>query len=107
MRLKVQPDDFQVDEVSRPPPEDPRGAYQVFRVEKRGVEALEAMHAIARALGVTPHDVAFAGLKDQRSRAVQLATVRLERRALPKRLSAGPGIDLEPLGRAGRAISGE
>jgi tRNA pseudouridine13 synthase len=104
VRLKERPEDFLVEEVSRPPPNDTHGEYWIFRVEKRGVAPLEALGAIARALGVDARDVAFAGLKDLRSRATQLLSVRMRGEA---REVALPGLRLVPVHRAARPVRGD
>lgn len=107
MKLKLRPEDFRVEEVSRPPPADPAGAFQVFRLEKSGVEAFDAIEAIARALGVPSRDVALAGLKDQRSVATQLASARAPGRRFDGPVEAGRGLKLVPLSRAARPVRGE
>ncbi|HVY63098.1 MAG TPA: tRNA pseudouridine(13) synthase TruD, partial [Planctomycetota bacterium] len=104
MRLKERPEDFLVEEVSRPPPNDTHGEFWIFRVEKSGVAPLEAIEAIARALGVPARDVAFAGLTDLRSRATQLASVRMPGEARPVSI---PGLKLEPVHRAARPLRGD
>lgn len=116
MKLKALPEDFQVEEIAAPPPADPRGDYLLFRLEKRGVAAFEALGRIARHLGVVTEAVAFAGLKDQRSRATQLASVRFPHiggaaeallGAGGPRISVAAGLALEPLGRAARPVSAD
>ncbi len=109
MRLKVVPEDFVVEETLVPPPADARGGYTIYRLEKRGVAALEAAQAIARALAVAPEDVGFAGLKDQRSLSTQLVSIRFGRGSaqVSGPLDLGRGLRLVPLHRAARPVRPE
>lgn len=63
-RLALDPDDFVVDEI---PAYAPRGEgdHWFVRVRKRGLETAEAREMLARAAGVDPRDVGFAGRKDK------------------------------------------
>jgi tRNA pseudouridine13 synthase len=73
-RVKVEPEDFRVDEL---PLYDPsgEGAHLLLRVEKRGMTTHEAAQRIARALRVTERDVGFAGIKDARAVTTQWFSV--------------------------------
>lgn len=64
--LRTQDDDFVVDEEL---PYAPSGAgdHVFVRIEKRGLTTLDAVRALARALGVQDRDVGVAGMKDRRA----------------------------------------
>ncbi|MBI5431451.1 MAG: tRNA pseudouridine(13) synthase TruD [Planctomycetes bacterium] len=60
---KTRPEDFVVDEL---PAYEPcgEGTHVYARIEKRGITTAEAARRFARALGVGPRDIGYAGLKD-------------------------------------------
>lgn len=80
-RLKVEPEDFRVDEI---PLWDAagEGPQVLLRIEKRGLTTHEAAQRLAHAAGVHERDVGFAGIKDSRAVATQWmsAPARCERR---------------------------
>lgn len=65
-RIKVEPEDFQVEEI---PAYEPSGAgeHLYLWVRKRDVDTPQTARAIARALALSPDDVGYAGLKDRRA----------------------------------------
>ncbi len=67
-------EDFRVEEV---PLYEPLGTgeHVLLRVEKRGLPTEDAVRKLARALGVRPGDVGWAGRKDARAVAVQQLSV--------------------------------
>jgi tRNA pseudouridine13 synthase len=68
--LKTMPGDFQVEErLSFAPDGGP--AHRLLRVEKTDANTLYVARALARAAGMMPQDVGFAGLKDRRAVAIQ------------------------------------
>jgi tRNA pseudouridine13 synthase len=73
-RLRATDDDFIVEEI---PAYRPMGAgdHTYLVVEKRGIPTMEAVHRVARALGVRPRDIGYAGLKDAHAVAVQTFSV--------------------------------
>jgi tRNA pseudouridine13 synthase len=73
-RLRDVPDDFHVEEI---PAYEPSGAgtHLHLRIEKRGIPTMEAAARVAKALGVRPRDVGWAGLKDARAVTVQTLSV--------------------------------
>jgi tRNA pseudouridine13 synthase len=73
-RLKVEPEDFRVEELSLYDPSG-EGAHLLLRVEKRGMTTHEAAQRIARALRIAEHDVGFAGIKDSRAVTTQWFSV--------------------------------
>lgn len=76
--------DFIVEEIPAYAPSG-RGDHVYFTIEKAGIATMHAVNDIARALGVRPHDIGVAGLKD--ARAVSRQTLSLEH-ANPDRISA-------------------
>ncbi|MEZ4394047.1 MAG: tRNA pseudouridine(13) synthase TruD [Polyangiales bacterium] len=88
--LRASVDDFVVDEL---PSYEPSGSgeHTLARVEKRGVTTPDAVERIARALGVHPRDVGYAGLNDRHARTTQWISVP---RVDPARVL---GLELEGL----------
>jgi tRNA pseudouridine13 synthase len=66
LRIKSEPEDFQVEEI---PSYEPcgEGAHTFLFVEKRLCNSDEVARALARAAGVPPRDVGYAGRKDRRA----------------------------------------
>jgi tRNA pseudouridine13 synthase len=75
-RLKTDPEDFRVREISRYPRPDPDGAFTVLRVEATNWE----QHELARRLGelwrLRPGALSWAGTKDRRAVTEQLLSFR-------------------------------
>ena len=93
-KLKRAPEDFVVEELPAFPPTG-AGDHLWLWVEKRGADTAQVVKALARAAGVAPAEVGFAGMKDRQAVTRQAFTVPLPR--------AGP---LE-LGLAGVRILGQ
>ena len=62
-RLKVNPEDFVVEEIPLYLPSG-QGQHLYVTIEKRGISTYGAIKTIARALNVSPKDIGHAGLKD-------------------------------------------
>jgi tRNA pseudouridine13 synthase len=75
MKLKQQPDDFQVEEVTSVRP-GPAGPFALYRMEKRGWSTPDALAALRRRWHVEPRQLSFGGLKDRHAHTVQYLTVR-------------------------------
>lgn len=75
---KESPDDFQVDEIPLAEPTG-EGEHQWFRIEKTGRTTLDVVNALARAAGVSPDAIGYAGMKDRYARTTQEFTVQLGR----------------------------
>jgi tRNA pseudouridine13 synthase len=73
-RFKQDDDDFVVEELPLYPALG-IGTHAYLRIEKRGITTYEAIARVARALGVSPKAVGFAGLKDAHAVAVQTLSV--------------------------------
>lgn len=76
-RLKIDPIDFEVDEISRYPLPDPQGRYTIVRAEARDVEQNALVQRLQRALGLPPGAVGFAGTKDRRAVTRQILSLPL------------------------------
>jgi tRNA pseudouridine13 synthase len=79
-RMRARPEDFVVDEIPLYPPSG-TGAHTFVRVEKRGRTTEEVARALARAAGVPPSEVGYAGRKD--------------RHAVTRQWFSVPGLDVE------------
>jgi tRNA pseudouridine13 synthase len=73
-RIKVEPEDFEVDEI---PAYQPCGSgeFLYLWVEKRGIGAEYFVRQIARRLGINSQDVGTAGLKDRHAVTRQMVSV--------------------------------
>ncbi len=74
-RLKIDPVDFEVDEISRYPMPDPQGRFTIVRAEARDVEQNALVQRLQRALALPPGAVGFAGTKDRRAVTRQLLSL--------------------------------
>ncbi|HNS50825.1 MAG TPA: tRNA pseudouridine(13) synthase TruD [Anaerolineae bacterium] len=92
-RIKEAPSDFCVEEIPLYPPCG-QGAHTFFEVRKVGISTFEAMRRVARALGIRPGEVAYAGLKDAQAVTTQVFSVE---RVRPERVLALelPGIEVQ------------
>ncbi|HXG11778.1 MAG TPA: tRNA pseudouridine(13) synthase TruD [Gemmataceae bacterium] len=72
--IKVQPEDFEVEEI---PAYEPSGSgeYLYLWIEKRAMGAEYFVRQVARRLGVNPGDVGTAGLKDRHAVTRQMVSV--------------------------------
>ena len=73
--IKQELEDFIVHEVPLYSPAD-HGEHTYFQIEKSDVSTLDAVDRIARALGVAPREIGFAGLKDRKAITRQALSVR-------------------------------
>ena len=94
MKLKRQPEDFQVEELPLVEGGD-RGRFGYYRLTKRGVGTLEAIEAIRRRWNLSGRQISYGGLKDRHAVTVQYLTI-LDG---PDRGFHEANLDLEPLGR--------
>jgi tRNA pseudouridine13 synthase len=70
VRIKVEPEDFVVEEIAAYAPSG-SGEHLFVRFEKRDLSTREAVYRMARALGVDARDAGVAGQKDRRAVTVQ------------------------------------
>jgi tRNA pseudouridine13 synthase len=88
-RLKVSPEDFQVDELPAYLPSG-AGPHLYLHVEKRGRTTRDVVRSLARALGVGERDAGYAGLKDRAAVTTQWLSFPVARDPDPASL-AGDG----------------
>jgi tRNA pseudouridine13 synthase len=74
MKLKQQPDDFQVEEITEVQP-GADGAFALYRLEKTGWSTPDALAALRRRWRVEPRRLSYGGLKDRHAHTVQFLTV--------------------------------
>jgi tRNA pseudouridine13 synthase len=73
MKVKQQPDDFQVEEVTTIAPSD--GPHALYRLEKRGWSTPDALAALRRRWRIEPRRISYGGLKDRHAATVQYLTI--------------------------------
>lgn len=73
MKLKQQPEDFQVEELTDVLPSD--GPFALYRMEKRGWSTSDALAALRRRWHLDLRRVSCGGLKDRHAHTVQYLTV--------------------------------
>lgn len=71
-RIKVEAEDFVVEEVSSPPPKVEGGRYTVAVLRSRNWETNRLVREMARRLAVSRKRISFAGTKDKRAVTTQL-----------------------------------
>ncbi|MES3160197.1 MAG: tRNA pseudouridine(13) synthase TruD [Halorubrum sp.] len=106
-RLRERPEDFRVTEVEAfdPAPLDAdRGGYPelVIRATLRNWDTNDFAKRVSDALGISRERVSWAGTKDKRAVTTQLFTIR---NVEPSDLPEIRGVDIDPIGRAGRGLS--
>jgi tRNA pseudouridine13 synthase len=74
MKLKQQPEDFQVEELTDLTVED-HGPYALYRLSKRGWSTIDAIQAVRRRWRLDRRRVSYGGLKDRHAQTVQYFTV--------------------------------
>lgn len=73
MKLRLLPDDFQVDERTAVRPA--RGRFAFYRLRKRSIATLDAVQAVARRLKIPRARISFGGLKDAQAVTSQHLTI--------------------------------
>ncbi|HLU39949.1 MAG TPA: tRNA pseudouridine(13) synthase TruD [Planctomycetota bacterium] len=101
-RYKVEPDDFVVIEEELYPPEG-RGDHLWLRVRKRGLSTLQAVEALARALGRREREFGFAGMKDAFAVTEQWISIEHVPEETARALDL-PGIEVVALARHGNKL---
>ena len=71
-RLKQDPEDFIVDEISLPPSEDKSGSYTIAKVTSQNWETNRLIRELSKTLGISRDKIGFAGTKDKRGITSQL-----------------------------------
>jgi tRNA pseudouridine13 synthase len=73
MKIKAQPDDFHVEEITTVTPSE--GSYALYRLEKRGWSTPDALAALRRRWRVEVRRLSYGGLKDRHAATVQYLTI--------------------------------
>src|SRR5215472_5349811 len=87
VRFKERPEDFVVEELPAYEPSG-EGAHVFVRFTKTGLTTLDAVRAVARALGCDPREAGFAGMKDKQAVASQTVSLQAPRGATSPDLAA-------------------
>ena len=95
MKIKCRPDDFVVEEIPGLP-EDPRGSFRIYRLEKIGWTTPDALAFIRRSWDIAPNRMGYGGLKDRHARTIQYFTIH----GGPDRKIEQPGIQAFPVATA-------
>ena len=93
MKVKQQPEDFQVEELTDVVPTG-SGPFALYRLEKRGWTTPDALQTVRRRWQLDLRRVAYGGLKDRHAVTTQYLTIL----GGPRRRLTQPGISLEYLG---------
>src|SRR5262245_32695174 len=100
MKLKQQPDDFFVEELTDVLPGE-RGPFAFYRLEKRGWTTPDALAAVRRRWQIDPRRLAYGGLKDRHAHTVQYLSIHHgPRRGLPHH-----DVTVQYLGQVGEPYS--
>ncbi|MHB1562416.1 MAG: tRNA pseudouridine(13) synthase TruD [Isosphaeraceae bacterium] len=94
MKLKCQPEDFRVEELTDARPSG-TGRYAFYRLTKRDLGTLEAVEAICRRWNLAGRRVSYAGLKDRHADTIQYLTIADG----PSTGITTPRFELAPIGR--------
>lgn len=86
-RFKERPEDFVVEELPAYEPSG-EGTHVFVRFTKTGLTTLDAVRAVARALGCDPREAGFAGMKDKQAVTTQTVSLQTPRGATPADLAA-------------------
>jgi tRNA pseudouridine13 synthase len=100
MKLKCQPDDFRVEELTDAQP-GASGRYTFYRLTKQDLGTIEAVEVICRRWNLSARRVSYAGLKDRHASTIQYLTIADG----PSRSMTTPRFELEPVGRLSRPYS--
>ena len=90
-RLRVQPEDFEVDEVAAYAASG-SGEHLFLQVEKVALDTPQAAAILAGALGLAPSEVSWAGLKDRQAVTRQWLSVPARAEAALRTAQIPPGI---------------
>jgi tRNA pseudouridine13 synthase len=93
MKIKQQPEDFQVEELTDVTPAA-AGPFSFYRLEKRGWTTPDALQAIRRRWKLEGRRISYGGLKDRHALTVQYLTIWHG----PKRCLTHQGFTLKHLG---------
>jgi tRNA pseudouridine13 synthase len=102
MKLKQQPEDFVVEELTDVSPGSD-GPFAFYRLEKRGWTTHDALQAIRRRWKLDSRRVSYGGLKDRHAHTVQYFSVFHG----PERKLTHHGVGVEYLGKLAKAYSSQ
>jgi tRNA pseudouridine13 synthase len=74
MKLKQQPDDFRVEEITAVAPGS-EGTFAFYRLEKRGWSTPDALAAVRRRWQIEPQRLSYGGLKDRHAWTTQYLSI--------------------------------
>jgi tRNA pseudouridine13 synthase len=92
MKIKQDPADFQVDELTDLVPS--AGPFALYQLEKTGWTTPDAINRLARAWKIPAQRISFGGLKDRHARTTQHITIEHG----PQHRFAMPGVNVKFLG---------
>ena len=98
MKIKCQPDDFHVQELTEVRPGS--GPHALYRLTKRSLTTPEAIEAIARRWKIRRDAFSFGGMKDKHALTEQHVTIR----GGPKRALKQTNLEVEHLGQTDEAF---
>jgi tRNA pseudouridine13 synthase len=75
-KLRKSAEDFIVEEISSPPPEDGEGEYTILRLRAKNWETNRLIRQISRRLAISRNRIGFAGTKDRRAVTTQLISIK-------------------------------
>lgn len=101
MKIKAKLEDFVVEEVLKEPPKE-HGPWRLWKMTKERLNTQDAVSLVARALGISPDRIGYAGRKDRHALTTQYISVPARYR-LP--LSPDSHLHLEETGYAERPIA--
>lgn len=99
MKIKQQPADFQVDELSEFATNG--GEYSVYRLTKQSIGTPEVVNAIVDRWRIPRHRIQYGGLKDKHAVTTQTITIQHG----PKKPLSQQAFELEYLGKSKRAFT--
>ena len=102
-RLRVSPEDFNVEEISDWPPESEDGRFTVAKVTSTNWETNRLIRQLARNLRISRNGIGFAGTKDKRAVTTQLMSFETSPEALSSLNMSG--VQISGLYRARRRIN--
>src|SRR5437660_3452052 len=102
MKLKPQPEDFQVEELTDLVAGE-QGAFALYRLEKRGWATLDALQAVRRRWHINPRRITYGGLKDRHALTIQYFTIHRG----PKNNLTHHGVTVRYLGQVGEPFTSQ
>jgi tRNA pseudouridine13 synthase len=103
-RLRTEPEDFVVEELSDYPGTEESGPYLICRLTKKNWDQQRSIKEIANRLGISHQRIGFAGTKDKRAITTQYISIYKGDSAAISNLHI-PDISIEPAGYSQQQIS--